>query len=250
MRYMYKQMTSRYGFDDGNSVPAEAEAFRGLMVAVLNHKYKDSKYQLVESTTGHNPVTMYWIDKYTGNYCVPPEDIYEILDELDEEFDMSNIMHEMIEVNVQVKPKAIEELIDMVREETPTEAKKIAIGRPILGISLNGLEYALDEQGDILTFETEEQTLQFLRDNGCPEEELDYYTLEEVDVPPVKNNEVRHVLDLVIGDYLSILADAVEEGKLDQDNYNIFVDGLYEIGKAFDINIYDFDVDKLLGKEG
>ncbi len=61
-----------------------------------------------------------------------------------------------------------------------------------------------------------------------------------------KNRSIRHMLDLVIGDYLSVLADAVEGGEMGKDNYNTFIDGLYEIGEVFDINVHDFDVDNLL----
>lgn len=55
-----------------------------------------------------------------------------------------------------------------------------------------------------------------------------------------KNLEVRFVLEMVIGDYLGVLADA-EEDEFTPEQFDKFVDGLFEIGKVFDINIYDFD---------
>ena len=58
-----------------------------------------------------------------------------------------------------------------------------------------------------------------------------------------KNKEVRFVLEQVIGDYLAVLHEAiVEEDKtITPEEYNMFVDGLYEIGKMFDINIHEYD---------
>lgn len=43
----------------------------------------------------------------------------------------------------------------------------IIIGRPILGISLNGLEYLLTEDGEKeMEFKDKDSAKQFLRDNG------------------------------------------------------------------------------------
>jgi len=51
----------------------------------------------------------------------------------------------------------------------------IIIGRPIGGISLNGLEYLLTEEGgdEVMEFESEEAAKQFLLDAGETEENLD-----------------------------------------------------------------------------
>ena len=50
----------------------------------------------------------------------------------------------------------------------------VVIGRPVNGISLNGLEYALDENQEYLHFDSVEDAKQFLRDNGVEEDdELD-----------------------------------------------------------------------------
>lgn len=60
----------------------------------------------------------------------------------------------------------------------------ITIGRPINGISLNGLEYLLDSKNVIMQFKDREEAKQFLRDNGhedWSDEELeDAYMFEEV----------------------------------------------------------------------
>lgn len=42
----------------------------------------------------------------------------------------------------------------------------IEIGRAIDGISLNGLEWLLDDEGQILKFESRNEAMDFLRDNG------------------------------------------------------------------------------------
>ena len=54
-----------------------------------------------------------------------------------------------------------------------------------------------------------------------------------------KNKEVRFVLEQVIGDYLAVLHEA--DDIFSKEEYNLFVDGLYEIGKVFDINIHEYD---------
>ena len=57
----------------------------------------------------------------------------------------------------------------------------IVVGRPINGISLNGLEFLLiSENGPRMTFDSKEEAKDFLRENAFPEatdEELEgYYT--------------------------------------------------------------------------
>lgn len=42
----------------------------------------------------------------------------------------------------------------------------ILIGRPINGISLNGLEYLLDDKKEPREFKDRDEAKQFLRDNG------------------------------------------------------------------------------------
>lgn len=50
--------------------------------------------------------------------------------------------------------------------------KKFAISRPIEGISLNGDEYLLDENDDIMTFETEKEAIDFLKDKGFNDDDI------------------------------------------------------------------------------
>jgi hypothetical protein len=55
----------------------------------------------------------------------------------------------------------------------------VIIGRAINGISLNGLEYILEEEGgDILKFYSEEQAKLFLLAKGEVEENLYLYTFQ------------------------------------------------------------------------
>jgi hypothetical protein len=56
------------------------------------------------------------------------------------------------------------------------------IGRPINGISINGLEYVLDgEDGDVIEFETEEKAKEFLFQHGGTQEDLDECSILIVD---------------------------------------------------------------------
>ena len=45
----------------------------------------------------------------------------------------------------------------------------IEIGRFIDGISLNGLEWLLDDEGNVLKFNSKDDAMDFLRDNGFDE---------------------------------------------------------------------------------
>jgi hypothetical protein len=47
------------------------------------------------------------------------------------------------------------------------------IGRPINGISINGLEFALDANGDELKFKTEESAVEFIEANGGCRADID-----------------------------------------------------------------------------
>ena len=57
----------------------------------------------------------------------------------------------------------------------------IAIGRPINGISLNGLEYVINDDGNIMTFKSELEAKTFLREVvGLTDDDMYYMVFEEV----------------------------------------------------------------------
>ena len=49
---------------------------------------------------------------------------------------------------------------------------EIIVGRSAEGISLNDLEYLLDENGDIMKFKSEEHAIRFLKEHGADDEEI------------------------------------------------------------------------------
>ena len=55
----------------------------------------------------------------------------------------------------------------------------VFIGRPINGITLNPLEYLLDDGGDVMEFDTEEAAKAFLKDKGLTDDELDLLVFRE-----------------------------------------------------------------------
>ena len=59
--------------------------------------------------------------------------------------------------------------------------KIIIVGRPINGITINGLEYLMDYEGDLMTFESEEKAKEFLAEKGYTEEDMHWMVFEEVD---------------------------------------------------------------------
>jgi hypothetical protein len=50
----------------------------------------------------------------------------------------------------------------------------VLIGRPINGISVNGLEFVLNADGSEMTFSSVESANQFLLDNGFTQEDIDH----------------------------------------------------------------------------
>ena len=50
--------------------------------------------------------------------------------------------------------------------------KRVAVGRHINGITINPLEYLLDDEGDLMTFESEEKAKEFLAEKGFSEEDM------------------------------------------------------------------------------
>ena len=59
--------------------------------------------------------------------------------------------------------------------------KRVAVGRHINGITINPLEYLLDDEGDLMTFESEEKAKEFLTEKGFSEEDMYWMVFEEVD---------------------------------------------------------------------
>lgn len=56
----------------------------------------------------------------------------------------------------------------------------IVVGRHVNGITINPLEYLLDGDGELMTFETVEAAKEFLMLNGFSEAEMYWMTFEEV----------------------------------------------------------------------
>lgn len=50
---------------------------------------------------------------------------------------------------------------------------RCAIGRPIEGITLNGNEYVLDDDGELMTFDSVEDALDFLKACGLTDEDIE-----------------------------------------------------------------------------
>ena len=56
------------------------------------------------------------------------------------------------------------------------------IGRHINGITLNPLEWLSSEDGSNQQFTTEAEAKQFLLDNGATEDDLEWYTIQKVEL--------------------------------------------------------------------
>ena len=69
----------------------------------------------------------------------------------------------------------------VAKESDKELAKKqmIVIGKPINGISINGLEYLLNNDGSEMTFESVDKAKKFLLKHGFSKEFLNHVTFEE-----------------------------------------------------------------------
>ena len=51
--------------------------------------------------------------------------------------------------------------------------EKVIAGRPINGITINGLEWLLTDDGEVMIFDSEEQATEFLKDHGVTDGALE-----------------------------------------------------------------------------
>lgn len=57
----------------------------------------------------------------------------------------------------------------------------IIVGRHINGITLNRLEYLLDDKRRLMIFESEEQAKEYLKRNGFSDDDIYWIVFEKVD---------------------------------------------------------------------
>ena len=56
----------------------------------------------------------------------------------------------------------------------------VIIGRHINGITINPLEYLLDDNGDVMEFNSNESAKSFFREQGFMDDEIDWFIFEIV----------------------------------------------------------------------
>jgi hypothetical protein len=74
------------------------------------------------------------------------------------------------------------------------DKKKIYVaGRPVGGVTLNGLEYCIDKQSNVITFGSRSECLDFVRENITKEEPEFYaHRFEDLLHPPDRGLLKRH----------------------------------------------------------
>lgn len=58
----------------------------------------------------------------------------------------------------------------------------VIVGRPINGITLNPLEYLLDDAGNMLAFDNKYQAEKFLKSKGFSEDDIYWFTIMDCEV--------------------------------------------------------------------
>jgi hypothetical protein len=72
--------------------------------------------------------------------------------------------------------------------------KKVIIGRPVNGISINGLEYLLGENGRVKEFADKKEAFQFLTDNGIFDRDVGDFIYKEIEATKGKSIKNRESL--------------------------------------------------------
>jgi hypothetical protein len=62
----------------------------------------------------------------------------------------------------------------------------------------------------------------------------------------ISDKDIETFFDMVLGDYLGTLAEAVEEGDQEEEVVDSFIRGAKKIANKLQINIHQYDVDSLL----
>lgn len=68
----------------------------------------------------------------------------------------------------------------------------IVVGRHIEGITLNPLEYLMDDAGKEIQFETEEKAKEWLREKGFTDEDMENFSFEESE-PELTDEQVARI---------------------------------------------------------
>lgn len=55
----------------------------------------------------------------------------------------------------------------------------ISVARPINGISINGLEFLLTDNGEVMKFQNKEHAIRWLKFHGVSEEEIESFIFHE-----------------------------------------------------------------------
>lgn len=58
--------------------------------------------------------------------------------------------------------------------------KGVAVGRHIDGVTINPLEYLLDDEGELMVFGSEEAAKDFLKGKGFTDDDIYWLVFEEV----------------------------------------------------------------------
>ena len=58
-------------------------------------------------------------------------------------------------------------------------SQAVIVGRPITGISINGLEWLVDEDGFVEIFTSIDSAREYLKSKGVSDEEIEYLTFKE-----------------------------------------------------------------------
>jgi hypothetical protein len=109
---MYRNMVSKYGFNDGEAIPFYAEEYREVLVKLLNAALPEdypSEAYAYDRPGIHNSCMILWRPKGStpdqyGNYpvCSAPFFIEDLLRKIEE----SGVMDELLRVQVEVNPDA------------------------------------------------------------------------------------------------------------------------------------------------
>lgn len=113
---IYKEMTSKYGFNDGAHVPFNAEIVRSIIIDYINKKLPTScelEAYPFDRNGMHNWCLIYYRDKITkqNSDYIEPNEVSDILFEMEEDETIG-----YIQLHYVINPRETEDMFNDIKE--------------------------------------------------------------------------------------------------------------------------------------
>lgn len=109
--WLWDEMRTKFGFDEGNTLPVEAWEVRTVLINLVN-SMKTGDW-VAEPFDGHHNPCMILIAKAHGDYSIDdPEELTDILDAIES----SDIIYDMVKIKVEIIPESEAMITEFARK--------------------------------------------------------------------------------------------------------------------------------------